>query len=193
MLIAAITGWYYDFWSSSSSRLQVPSDDGASIEWVDTSLPDDFYTQSVESMYHDHVQRVFGFWTCPDAFNSSYPLTTAPVDHRGQRCHKPITDGHITALEYLARGGAYRIRYTGEQILYRPLVAFEQTWKVQRLNWIMKLLEEMAAESLLTRTDANGRLGAYMCCTHAVSPDALSVQLLIFRTCALRRRLSRER
>ena len=178
---AVFVSWHV---SSRPRPVQVPSDDGASTKWVDISLPDDFYTQSVESMYHDHVQRVFGFWTCPDAFNSSYPLTTAPVDHRGQRCHKPITAGHLAALEWLAKGGAYRIRYTGDKILYRPLIAFEQTYRVQRLEWIMKLFEEMAADGLLTTQHAGGRAGAFAtssfalicsiaCCAEAVRFDAV--------------------
>ncbi|GAA5877322.1 hypothetical protein JCM3774_001636 [Rhodotorula dairenensis] len=126
--------------SSTVQQIHVPDGKGA-VARVEVALPDNFYNHSVVDFYQPYRDHMFAPWTCLDE-------SAAP----DSRCRRPITARAITALEFLASGGAYRIRYTGKDILYRPLQVFRLTYKVQRLEWIMNTIREMADEGLLTRT-----------------------------------------
>ena len=128
------------FRSTSVRSIHVPDGKGA-LAKVDVALPSDFYDYSVADFYKPYRDHMFAPWTCLDD-------NAAP----DSRCRRPITGRAITALEYLASGGAYRIRYTGKDILYRPLQVFRLTYKVNRLEWIMNTIREMADEGMLTRT-----------------------------------------
>ena len=80
-------------------------------------LPNEANTEAVDEAYVTSVRRSFAYWLPADAFNTSTislfdrqrsPLPANPVP-------RVITRASITALEYLARGGAY-VRFTWDRI-----------------------------------------------------------------------------
>ena len=148
------------FLFASVQRIRVPNGKGGLVE-LDVALPSDFYDRSVADFYKPYRDHMFAPWACPDE-------TAAP----DSLCRRPITAHAITALEYLALTVGYRIRYTGKDILYRPLHTFRQTYKVNRLEWIMKAMREMADEGLLTRT-VDGVEGERL-----LSPDSCDLRLM---------------
>lgn len=152
------------FRSTSVQTIHIPDGKGALVK-VDVALPPDFYDHSVSDFYKPYRDHMFAPWTCLDD-------NAAP----DSRCRRPITGRAITALEYLASGGAYRIRYTGKDILYRPLQVFRLTYKVNRLEWIMNTIREMADEGMLTRT-VNGVEGEELVCF----PTACSAAAIFHR------------
>ncbi|GAA5847322.1 hypothetical protein JCM9279_000236 [Rhodotorula babjevae] len=110
------------------------------VETVDISVPSSFYRRPAAEHYRQHVDRMFAPWRC------------LADDDEASFCKKPVTPASLSALEWLGKGGSYRIRFTGTDILYRPLVTFGQTYRVQRLHWIMDTIREMTDQGLLTRT-----------------------------------------
>lgn len=131
--------------SSPRSYILVPDRRGGT-EKAQILLPADYYTRTPSDHFRDHVDHLFAPWQClADADDSSF-------------CMKPITSKSLSALEWLAKGGAYRIRFTGTDILYRPLTVFGQTYKKQRLEWIMNTIRDMSDAGMLTRT-VNGKPG----------------------------------
>jgi hypothetical protein len=145
-------------------RIRVPDGKGGLVK-VDVALPPDFYDRSVADFYKPYRDHMFAPWVCPDDDAAPDSL-----------CRRPITTHAITALEYLALTVGYRIRYTGKDILYRPLHTFRQTYKVNRLVWVMKAMREMADEGMLTRT-VDGIEGKQL-----LSPDYYDFEA--FRGCA---------
>ncbi|GJN93297.1 hypothetical protein Rhopal_006344-T1 [Rhodotorula paludigena] len=129
--------------SSPRSYILVPDRRGGT-EKAQVLLPADYYARTPSDHFRDHVDHLFAPWQClADADDSSF-------------CKKPITSKSLSALEWLAKGGAYRIRFTGTDILYRPLTVFGQTYKKQRLEWIMNTIRDMSDAGMLTRT-VNGK------------------------------------
>lgn len=149
----------------STGLLQVPGQDGTALS-VDVRLPVGYYTLPVQQFYRDTVDRMFAPWTClADPTASSSTSTLKPIASRkgasgSPFCHKPVTASSLAAVEWLAKGGAYRIRFTGTKILYRPLQVFGQTYRVQRLHWIMDTIAEMNHLGLLKRK-VDGKQGKF--------------------------------
>lgn len=141
----------------SQHRVKVPDGRGG-FELVDVHLPRSYYKQNVRTFYGKHVRRMYEPWICLRDTDAVSTKSGQSAASRSDFCHRPITSASLTALEWLAKGGAYRIRFTGSKILYRPLVVFGQTYRVQRLEWIMSMIDEMNAEGLLTRR-VDGRDG----------------------------------
>ncbi|GAA6004464.1 uncharacterized protein JCM10292_007083 [Rhodotorula paludigena] len=114
---------------------------GVGSEKVDISVSPDFYERSPSNYYRDYVDHLFAPWHClADADDDSF-------------CKKPITSRSLSALEWLAKGGAYRIRFTGTDILYRPLTVFGQTYKKQRLEWIMNTIQPVRFDAVFRTGD----------------------------------------
>ncbi|GAA6019202.1 hypothetical protein JCM8202_000932 [Rhodotorula sphaerocarpa] len=109
------------------------------LEKVNVALPPDFYDHPVKEFYRPYRERAFAPWRCLDPHAGPESL-----------CKRPVTASAITALEFLASDGGYRVRYTGEEVLYRPLRKLEtRRFRIQRLEWILETLREMADEGLL--------------------------------------------
>ena len=61
----------------------------------------------------------------------------------------PVTQRMLGLMEYVYRGGSFRVRFVDGKLLYRVLIHYDQTYRFQRMTWILGLLSQMAKEGLL--------------------------------------------
>ncbi|GJN93298.1 hypothetical protein Rhopal_006345-T1 [Rhodotorula paludigena] len=127
----------YGYSRSGRSFIEVPDVLGSNRR-VDIRLPPDYYDRPVADFYRPLIDRFFEPWNC-----------LAPAASNTSLCRRPVTTAALSALEWIAKDNAYRIRYTGKDILYRPLQKFSANHKVSRMRWIMHMIREMADKGLL--------------------------------------------
>ena len=110
----------------------------------------------VEQLYLPLTRLQFAPWLPANAFDSTtltrfLHATDSPLPL--QPLPRVITSRSLDATEWIARSYSWRIRYDGHTFRYRGLCAFAKKYWTQRLQWFMKLLKEMQAESYLSELD----------------------------------------
>lgn len=116
---------------------------------------------SVEELYMPLMLKFFSPWLPVGTSLQKLQLHDADLLSAISTSIKPITNSAITALEFIAKGSGIRIRYTGEQLLYRQLQVFEQTYRVDRIHWWLNLLAAMHREGLLKSRNMDGSTSGF--------------------------------
>jgi hypothetical protein len=134
--------------SLSSQKVHMSDDDYLaglqnedSLEFINLA-PDADKLQ--EDLYEKLAKKYLAPWL---PFPSSSPVESAQKQGNGA----PVTQRMLNLMEYVYKGGSFRVRYLKDKdiILYRVLIRYTQTYRFDRMVWILTTLSEMRKEGLL--------------------------------------------